>query len=193
MTTACRAHGSIVEDPSPDAYVAVVDLPAGLARGSLAALRAASSDLGVVGLMIVSHPDDLVRAASLSVRAFVGADQSLADLVAAVVAAVSGRVVCPPAVAAQLLDAVAAASATAQPGDALTAREREIGALLRQGLSNKEIAATLVIEPTTVKNHVHSILRKLGARRRGQVAAMLRGDAGSSPPATAEDRALESS
>ena len=56
----------------------------------------------------------------------------------------------------------------------LTSREREIAELLEQGMSNKEIAARLQIELPTVKNHVHSILTKLKASRRGQAAAMLR-------------------
>jgi two-component system, NarL family, nitrate/nitrite response regulator NarL len=57
---------------------------------------------------------------------------------------------------------------------ALTAREREIAGLIVEGLSNKEIAARLQIELPTVKNHVHHILSKLNANRRGQAAAMLR-------------------
>ena len=57
---------------------------------------------------------------------------------------------------------------------ALTAREREIAELIEQGLSNKEIAEQLEIGLPTVKNHVHNILTKLKATRRGQAAAMLR-------------------
>jgi DNA-binding CsgD family transcriptional regulator len=56
----------------------------------------------------------------------------------------------------------------------LTRREREIVALLRQGLSNKEIARSLQIGYATVKNHVHSILSKLQVRRRGEAAARVR-------------------
>ena len=58
----------------------------------------------------------------------------------------------------------------------LTAREREIAELIEKGLSNKEIATRLQIELPTVKNHVHNILTKLKATRRGQAAAMLRGE-----------------
>ena len=56
----------------------------------------------------------------------------------------------------------------------LTQREREVGELVEEGLSNKEIAARLRIAVSTVKNHVHSLLEKLRVRRRGQAAAVLR-------------------
>jgi DNA-binding NarL/FixJ family response regulator len=56
----------------------------------------------------------------------------------------------------------------------LTPRESEIGALLLEGLSNKEIGRRLSISEATVKNHVHSILEKLGVRSRWQAAAHLR-------------------
>jgi DNA-binding NarL/FixJ family response regulator len=60
------------------------------------------------------------------------------------------------------------------PQPRLTAREREIIELIDEGLSNKEIARALSIEVPTVKNHVHHVLEKLGASRRGQAAARLR-------------------
>ncbi|WP_115050891.1 response regulator transcription factor [Xanthomonas arboricola] len=50
----------------------------------------------------------------------------------------------------------------------LTPREREVADLLSRGLSNKEIARNLRIELATVKNHVHSVLRKTDARTRLQ-------------------------
>lgn len=52
----------------------------------------------------------------------------------------------------------------------LSSREREILELLANGLNNREIAATLYISPHTVKNHVSSIYRKLGADDRTRVA-----------------------
>ncbi|MGH2558727.1 MAG: response regulator transcription factor, partial [Thermomicrobiales bacterium] len=52
----------------------------------------------------------------------------------------------------------------------LTAREREVAALLSRGLSNKEIAEALFVSDATVATHVKHILAKLDLRSRAQVA-----------------------
>jgi DNA-binding NarL/FixJ family response regulator len=56
----------------------------------------------------------------------------------------------------------------------LTAREREVAQLVACGYGNREIAAALVISEATVKDHVHSILRKSGLKTRAAVAGMWR-------------------
>lgn len=60
------------------------------------------------------------------------------------------------------------AAATSAPP--LTRREREVLALLRRGLSNKEIALALAIRPATAKAHVRNVMEKLGARTRTEAA-----------------------
>jgi two-component system, NarL family, response regulator LiaR len=57
-------------------------------------------------------------------------------------------------------------------GHDLTEREREVLALIAEGLSNDEIAARLVISPFTVRNHVSAVMSKLGAANRAQAAAL---------------------
>ncbi|MHB8730246.1 MAG: ATP-binding protein [bacterium] len=56
-------------------------------------------------------------------------------------------------------------------GDPLTAREREVAALVARGQTNREIAATLVISERTADAHVQNILNKLGFSSRAQIAA----------------------
>jgi predicted ATPase/DNA-binding NarL/FixJ family response regulator len=59
--------------------------------------------------------------------------------------------------------------------DPLTRRERQVADLLARGLSNREIAAALVIAPRTAESHVESILLKLGLANRTQVATWAAG------------------
>ena len=60
----------------------------------------------------------------------------------------------------------------------LTAREREVLGLMANRMSNQEIAAALHLQLGTVKNHVHSVLRKLGLQRREQAVYYVSGIAG---------------
>ncbi len=72
----------------------------------------------------------------------------------------------------------------------LTARERDVAALVARGMSNREIADALVLGERTVQTHVGHILDKLGFSSRAQIAAWgaERGLAGASEPATRETR-----
>ncbi|MCW6007070.1 helix-turn-helix transcriptional regulator, partial [Micromonospora sp. CPCC 205371] len=57
----------------------------------------------------------------------------------------------------------------------LTRREREVAALIAQGLTNREIAARLVVAQRTAEGHVENILSKLGFTSRAQVGGWLAG------------------
>jgi DNA-binding NarL/FixJ family response regulator len=103
------------------------------------------------------------------------------ELVSALRAVAAGLVVLPPAVVAELLALSRAVptftAVTSAPMASLTPREREVLALLAQGLANKMIAPRLGISEHTVKTHVAAVYEKLHARNRAEavVAAARQG------------------
>ncbi len=77
---------------------------------------------------------------------------------------------------------VPAAAGPAECLAALSRREREVAALVAEGLSNKQIARRLDLALATVKDHVHRILTKTGLPNRAAVAAAWKGPVAPSPP-----------
>lgn len=91
---------------------------------------------------------------------------SLDDVFRAIRSVMLGETLCPPRVAHLVFSRVSElsqqiGSTCLQSSKSLTRRERAIISAIERGLSNKEIAAQLGIEVSTVKNHVHNILDKL--------------------------------
>ena len=86
---------------------------------------------------------------------------SLDDLVAAVRAAASGQLRLDPDMLARLVPRLS--RSYREPGADLTLREREVLRLVAQGLSTADMARRLFVSPNTVRNHVQSVLVKLGA------------------------------
>lgn len=144
-------------------------------------LRAARPDVPMVGFAIGSEAGSVV-CAEAGLIGFVDRDGTLAQLAEAVEQAITGQVGCSPRLAALLCQRVAdlAGSAAIAPST-LTRRERQIAALVCEGLSNKEIALELNIGAATVKNHIHNVLEKLHVRRRGAIGSAFRNN----NPATA--------
>jgi DNA-binding NarL/FixJ family response regulator len=90
------------------------------------------------------------------------------QLVAAIRTIVLGEALLAPASTRQLIEQSTRQVAPSPRLTSLSARETEVLRLLARGLSNAEIAEELVVEPSTVKTHVASILAKLGVRDRVQ-------------------------
>jgi DNA-binding NarL/FixJ family response regulator len=91
-----------------------------------------------------------------------------AQLVAAVHTVYESDALLAPASTRRLIEQHSPAPTEAPELDELTTREREVLRLMAGGLTNAEIAATLVVEPSTVKSHVARVLAKLGLRDRVQ-------------------------
>jgi DNA-binding NarL/FixJ family response regulator len=106
-------------------------------------------------------------------RGFLLKDAGPALLTQAVHAAASGDALIAPSVTARLLAAFSdtpAGRPPAQPTEPLTSREEEVLVTVAQGWTNSEIADDLHISLSTVKTHLASLMRKLGARNRVEIA-----------------------
>jgi DNA-binding NarL/FixJ family response regulator len=133
----------------------------------------------VVALGMPEFETEVLSCASVGVAGYVTRGASMDDVLEAIQAAARGEVRCSPRVAGFLFRHIASmANEQPQPGPAsppsLTARESQILDLLRRGMTNKMISRTLGIELPTVKNHVHSILAKLGVHRRAEAMLLFR-------------------
>ena len=102
---------------------------------------------------------------------------SLEDLLVLIEDVAVGNTSCSPVLASMLLRRFSTFTSRRLPAArelALTAREAQVLRMLELGLSNHDIAAQLSIAVHTVKNHVHSLLKKLGVSSRTEAAALAR-------------------
>jgi DNA-binding NarL/FixJ family response regulator len=154
---AVAAHG-------PDAVVVDVRMPPTFSDEGLRAALVVRKRWPGVGVLVLSqYVEERYAAELLAVRASGGVGYLLKDRVAEVAEFVDalGRVAqggsaIDPEVVAQLL------TRKADPLSPLTARERDVLALMAEGRSNAAVAAALVIGPGAVEKHVNSIFMKLG-------------------------------
>jgi len=134
-------------------------------------LRASAPGWGLLFLVPSYDLADIVSLLQAGATGCILRDDSVGDLARAIIAAGRGELVLPPAIAAQALVAIARGEAAdhAEP-EALSEREAEILRLLAQGLTNKDIAQTLILSVRTVEAHLRNIFAKLGVRSRTEAA-----------------------
>ncbi|OIQ89466.1 transcriptional regulatory protein DevR (DosR) [mine drainage metagenome] len=150
----------------PAVVVAGMRLPGGLGRELIAALRDADPAVAVVGVIDDPTAEEDLRAwAAAGVSGLVPRDVGATSLGRAVLAAARGDIVVFGGLVEQL---------SLPPGPrtaSLTTREREVRALVAQGLADKQIAARLGISVKTVEKHVSAVLRKAHVHSRTELMA----------------------
>src|SRR5689334_4724935 len=154
----------LVADLHPDVVLLDLEMPELDGVEALRAMQATTP--GVRALVFTAFDTDerIIAAVQAGARGYLLKGAPRDELFSAIRVVAGGGSLLQPAVAAKLIQRIAApASPELIP---LTDREREVLRLLAQGLQNKEIAGHLHISERTVKFHVSAILDKLGAGNR---------------------------
>jgi len=127
---------------------------------------------GMQVVMIGMEPDEasFLHAIRVGALGYVLKDASAIDVTAAIRIVAKGGAVCTPELCAFLFRHTAnqaqMPSSNIRGRLGLTIREQQLVSFISRGLTNKEIAAALQLSEQTVRNHVHTILRKTGANHR---------------------------
>ena len=165
---------ALAREHRPDVVLMDIRMPG---MDGLAATKRIVDDSRLDGVhVVILTTFDLDEYVFEAIRAgangFLVKDTEPAELLRAVRAVVAGDALLSPRITRRLIEEFASrakAPATHPHLDALTEREREVVALVGEGLSNDEIAARLVISGATAKTHVSRAMIKLGVRDRAQL------------------------
>jgi NarL family two-component system response regulator LiaR len=155
-----------IERTAPDVVLMDLVMPGLDGIEALRRLRERAPGTRAIVLSSFIDDDKLFPAVRAGAAGYLLKDVQPQELVAAIRTVHAGGSLLHPVVAARLLDELAGSA----PLEQLTAREREVLALIGRGLANKVIARELGIAEKTVKAHVSSVLSKLGLTDRTQAA-----------------------
>jgi DNA-binding NarL/FixJ family response regulator len=169
---------NFVRETRPDVVLMDISMP-GL-DGVEATKRIVADDrlegVRVLILTTFESDDHVFTALRGGASGFLAKDSEPTDVLAALRAVASGDAQLSPGVTRRLIEELVAwperRLSTPSQLDELTAREREVMALVAYGLTNQEIAERLVVSPATAKTHVTRTMVKLHARDRAQLVAL---------------------
>jgi DNA-binding NarL/FixJ family response regulator len=190
LTNMCGIEVAGVCEDGPEAItlitaerpeVAIVDARLVTAPGLVPSLQRVCPSIRVVAFGVQDDASEILGCAEAGVAGYVSSESGTAELLRVLAAVERDELQCTPFVAATLLRRVTELSrgagstlrlleAGTRAGPPLSPRELEIVALIEEGRMNKEIARTLGISLSTVKNHVHRILEKQSVTRRDDLA-----------------------
>jgi two-component system nitrate/nitrite response regulator NarL len=168
-----------IEGLRPEVMLMDFSLPERDGLGEVRLIRKTCPGVKILMIGLPELESDILACIEAGAAGYLPQEASLAELLNNIQAVAAGEAFCSPRVAGFLFSRIAEGARARERLQALglvhlTQREREIVALIEEGLSNKEIAVRLRVELQTVKNHVHNVLEKLQLHSRREVAQYAR-------------------
>ncbi|MGH3078466.1 MAG: LuxR C-terminal-related transcriptional regulator [Gaiellaceae bacterium] len=157
---------SLCAQRDPDVVLMDLEMPVLDGIEATRRIRAAQPGVAIVVLTSFSDRERILRALDAGAAGYLLKDAEPADLLRAIEAAARGEAPLDPKAARALLSARRSPTTS----DSLSEREREVLAMVAEGLPNKLIARQLAISEKTVKAHLTSVYRQIGVTDRTQAA-----------------------
>jgi len=147
----------------------------------LGLLKKSAPDARVIGMDLLPVQAELVQYVEAGVCGFVLKNATFNDFLRTIRSVAKGANVLPPPLTDSLFSQIVEHATRKRKGNPFTAvkmtsRERDVIALIAEGLSNKDIAQRLHLATDTVKSHVHNILEKLALHTRLEIARFAHSD-----------------
>jgi DNA-binding NarL/FixJ family response regulator len=170
-----RRAVQLAEELRPDVCLLDIRMPGmdGIEATRRLAGRGVVNPLAIIVITTFDLDEYVYGALKAGARGFLLKDAGPELLVQAIRAAAAGDALISPRITARLLERFAdldASARAAQPAEPLTEREEEVLRTVARGRTNEEIARELHISLSTVKSHLASLMGKLGARNRVEIA-----------------------
>jgi NarL family two-component system response regulator LiaR len=159
----------VCEQAQPDVILMDLVMPEMSGAEATRAIRERCPEVRVIALTSFQDKDLVQQALQAGAISYLLKNVSANELADAIRGAHAGRSTLAPEAAQALVQGAAQEPA---PGHDLTAREREVLALMIEGLTNPQIAERLVVSRATAKAHVSNVLSKLGASNRAEAIAL---------------------
>jgi two-component system, NarL family, response regulator DegU len=163
---------TLVEEHRPDVVLLDISMPAMDGIVATAKLRESYPDIGIVILTMFAEDTHIIRAIRAGANGYLLKNSDSAKVIDAIRAVARGQSILEPHLVTKLLDEFRKLSDVRTPTNVsgLTDRELELLRLVARGLSNKEIASTLDLAESTVKNRLSILFEKLDVKDRTQAA-----------------------
>jgi DNA-binding NarL/FixJ family response regulator len=144
-------------------------------RSVLEGVKKDFPEVKIIGMGLIPSQTDIIESVEAGASGFILKDATVKEFLGTIRSVAKGIKILPPLLAGSLFSRVIENALKKGKGKLtsavrMTKREREIIALIADGMSNKEIARQLTIATHTVKSHVHNIMEKLALHSRLQIA-----------------------